>query len=112
MHHHGRGCPTRRGFRRVGTTDLDGFRGDSIAFLGVEVVANVGPLAQGGLNEAFGLAVGAWRVRTGETVLDAELEAGGVEVAGAIAGAVVGEQAADGDAVLGVEGDCGAQEGR
>jgi hypothetical protein len=30
-----------------------------IAFLGVEVMANVGPLAQSGLNEAFGLAVGA-----------------------------------------------------
>jgi hypothetical protein len=40
-----------------------------------------------------------------------ELEAGGAEVAGAIAGAVVGEQAANGDAVLGVEGDGGVQEG-
>src|ERR1700675_4238226 len=29
-----------------------------IAFLRVEVVANVGPLAQGGLDEAFGLASG------------------------------------------------------
>ena len=44
-------------------------------------------------------------------MLDAELAAGGAEVAGAIAGAVVGEQAADGDAVLGVEGDGGAQKG-
>ena len=33
-----------------------------IAFLGVEVVANVSPLAQGGLDEAFGLAVGAGSV--------------------------------------------------
>src|SRR5712692_4077155 len=82
-----------------------------IAFLGVEVVANVGPLAHGGLNEAFGLAVGAGSVGTGEAVLDAELEAGGAEVAGTIAGAVVGEQAANGDAVLGVEGDGGVQEG-
>jgi len=81
-----------------------------IAFLGVEVVANIGPLAQGGLNEAFGLAVGAWSVRAGEAVVDAELEAGGAELAGAIAGAVVGEQAADGDTVLGVEGDGGVQE--
>jgi len=79
-----------------------------ISFFRVEVVANVGPLAQGGLNEAFGLAVGARRVGTGESVLDAELEAGGAELAGAIAGAVVGKQAADGDAVLGVEGDSGA----
>src|SRR5256885_14658551 len=74
-------------------------------------MANVGPLAQSGLDEAFRLAVGAGSVRTGEAVLDAELEAGGVEVPGAIAGAIVGEQAADGDAVLGVEGDGGAQEG-
>jgi hypothetical protein len=74
-------------------------------------MANVGPLAQGGLDEAFGLAVGAGSVRTGEAVLDAELEAGGAELAGAIAGAVVGEQAADGDTVLGIEGDGGAQEG-
>ena len=43
-------------------------------------------------------------------MLDAELKAGSAEVAGAIAGAVVGEQAADGDAVLGVEGDGGLQE--
>jgi len=81
-----------------------------IAFVGVEVMANVGPLAQSGLNETFRLAVGAWSVRAGEAVLDAKLEAGGAEVAGAIAGAVVGEQAANGDAVLGIEGDGGAQE--
>src|SRR2546429_4523499 len=74
-------------------------------------MANVGPLAQCSLDEAFGLAVGAGSVRAGEAVLDGELEASGAEVAGAIAGAVVGEQAADGDAVLGVEGDGGAQEG-
>jgi len=55
-------------------------------------VANVSPLAQGGLDEAFCLAVGARRVRAGEAVLDGELEASGAEVAGAIAGAVVGEQ--------------------
>src|SRR5207249_5481168 len=82
-----------------------------IALLRVEVMANVGPLAQSGLDEAFRLAVGAGSVRTGEAVLDAELEAGGAEVSRAIAGAVVGEQAADGDAVLGIEGDGGAQEG-
>ena len=62
-----------------------------IALLGVEVMTNVGPLAQGGLDKAFGLAVGARSVGTGEAVLDAELEAGGAEVAGAIAGAVVGK---------------------
>jgi hypothetical protein len=72
-------------------------------------MAYVGPLAQGSLNEAFGFAVGARSVRAGEAVLDAELEAGSAEVSGAIARTVVGEQAADGDAVLGIEGDGGAQ---
>ena len=66
-------------------------------------MANVSPLAQGGLDEAFCLTVGAGSVRAGEAVLDGELEASGAEVAGAIAGAVVGERAANGDAVLGVE---------
>src|ERR1700693_3614616 len=73
-------------------------------------MANVGPLAQGGLDEAFRLTVGAGCVGTGKAVLNAELETGGAELSGAIAGAVVGEQAADGDAELGVEGDGGAQE--
>ena len=82
-----------------------------IAFLRIGVMTNVSPFPQGGLNEAFGFAVGAVSVRTGEAVLDAELEAGGAEVAGAIAGAVIGEQAANGDAVLGIEGDGGAQKG-
>src|SRR5258707_10669324 len=82
-----------------------------IAFFRVEVVANVGPFAQGGLDEAFRFAIGAGSVRAGEAVLDTELEAGGAELSGAIAGAVVGEQAANGDAVPGVEGDGGAQEG-
>ena len=40
-------------------------------------MADVSPLAQGGLDEAFGLTVGARSLRTGEAVLDAELKAGG-----------------------------------
>ena len=82
-----------------------------IAFLRIEVMAKVGRFAQSGLDEAFRLAVSAGSVGTGEAVRDAELEAGGTEVSGAIAGAVVGEQAANGDAVLGVEGYGGVQEG-
>ena len=81
-----------------------------IALLGVGVMANVSPLAQGGLDEAFGLAVGARRVRAGEAVLDASWRQA-AEPVGAIAAAVVGEQGADGDAVLGVEGDGVLQEG-
>ena len=53
-----------------------------VAFFRVEVMANIGPLAQGGLNEAFGLAVGAGSVGAGEAVLDAELKAGRGESGG------------------------------
>jgi hypothetical protein len=34
-----------------------------VAFFGVGVVADISPLAKSGLDEAFGLAVGAWRVK-------------------------------------------------
>jgi len=81
-----------------------------IALLGVSVVACVSPFAQRSLNETFGFAVGAWSVRASEVVTDAELNTSGAEVAAAIAGTVVGEQAADANAVLGIEGDGGAQE--
>ena len=74
-------------------------------------MADVGPLAQGGLNEAFGLAVGARGVRAGEVVADAEFGASMVEQVGAVAVSVVGEQAANEDAVLGIESHGGAQEG-
>src|SRR6266446_5775033 len=103
---------TETTMRTVEVVMLDPGRKLLITFFRVEVVANVSPLAQGGLDEAFCLAVGARRVRAGEAVLDGELETSGAEVAGAIAGAVVGEQSANNDdAVLGVEGDGGAQEG-
>jgi hypothetical protein len=82
-----------------------------VAFFGVGVVANVSPLAQRGLNEAFGFAIGAGSVGAGEAVADAEFFASGAKAMGAIAGSVVGEQASNGDAVLGVESQGGAQEG-
>jgi hypothetical protein len=78
-----------------------------VAFFGVGVVANVSPLAKSGLDEAFGFAVGAWRVGAGEVVADAEFLAGGAKAAGAVAGSVVGEQAANGGAVLSVESNGG-----
>ena len=81
-----------------------------VAFFRVDVVASVGPFAKSGLNEAFGFAVGAWSVRASEVVADAELETGGVEVAATIAGAVVGEQTANADAVISVEGNGSAEE--
>jgi Transposase len=102
---------TETTMRTVEVVMLEPRRKLLISLFGVEVVANVSPLAQGGLDEAFRLAVGAGSVRAGEAVLDAELETSGAEVAGAIAGAVVGEQAANGDAMLGIEGNGGVQEG-
>jgi hypothetical protein len=72
-------------------------------------MGNVGPLAQCGLNEAFGFAIGTGHVRTSEAVTDAEFKTGSAELTGAIAGTVVGEQAANGDAVLSIEGDGGTQ---
>jgi len=74
-----------------------------VALLGVGPMANVGPLAQSGLDKAFGFAIGAWGVGAGEVVTDAELETGVAELAGAIGRAVVGEQGADADTMLGVE---------
>jgi hypothetical protein len=69
----------------------------SSAQRGVWVGAGVSPFAERGLDEAFGFAVGAWGVRPGELVLDAESMESGGEAIGAVAGSVVGEEALDGD---------------
>jgi len=58
-------------------------------------VFGVGPLAQGGLDETFGLAVGSRRIRPGAMVFELAQRAGMPELAGAITGAVVGQQSAD-----------------
>ena len=58
---------------------------------GVLVGPAVGPLAQGRLDEALGLAVGLWSVGAGELVRDAELGTGAGEVARAKRRAVVGQ---------------------
>ena len=76
-----------------------------VAFFGICVVARMGPFAQRGLDEAFGFAVGARSVGASETVMNSQLGASVVEQVGAIAVSVVGEQTADGDAVLSIEGD-------
>jgi hypothetical protein len=70
----------------------------SSAQRGVLVSASVGPFAEGSLDEAFGFAVGARSIRPGELVLDAESEESRGEAIGAVAGAVIGEEALDGDA--------------
>jgi len=51
----------------------------------------VGPFADRGLDEAFGLAVGARSVGPGAAMLQTERVAGAMEAAREIAGAVVGE---------------------
>src|SRR5690606_14386391 len=71
----------------------------------------VGPFPERGLDEAFGLAVGLWRVRPGADVLEAELAAGPGESPCPVAGTVVGHDAADGDAEACVVGDRGLEKG-
>src|SRR6266849_7760889 len=46
-----------------------------VAFFRRGVMTGVGPFAQGRLDEAFRLAVGARRIRSGEAVADSELRA-------------------------------------
>src|SRR2546421_3105346 len=79
--------------------------------LGVFVGAGVGPFAEGGLNEAFGLAIGAWGVRPSALVADCMLLAEIAESPRLVAGTVIGEHAADGDAESLVIGDGGGEEG-
>ena len=80
------------------------------ALLGAGVGAGVSPFSQSGLDEAFGLAVGARRVRAGEAMADAETTASIAEVVRAIARAVVGQQTTDADAERAVVTDGGMQE--
>jgi hypothetical protein len=68
------------------------------AGLRVAVRTAVGPFPESGLDEAFGLAVGAWSVGTSEALANAEVLAELAKMAGAIAGTVIGEHAGDGDA--------------
>ncbi len=74
------------------------------ALEGGAVGAGIGPFAEGGLDEALGLAVGARGVGAGEAVADAEAAASTTEVAGAVPGAIVGEQASDADAKRAIVG--------
>src|SRR4029077_17162914 len=75
---------------------------DSSAPLGGGLVgAGVGPLAQAGLDEALGLAVGARRVGPGADMLEAGLGTGRPGVKGPVGRAVVGHDAFDGDAETG-----------
>ena len=72
------------------------------ADLGVVVGTSVGPFAKGGLDEAFGFAIGAGSVGASEAVGESELVAEAAKDAGAITRSIVGKQAANGDAEAGV----------
>ena len=65
----------------------------------------VGPFAQGGLDEPLRLAVGSGRVGPGALVLQAGGAAGGAEGVAAIGRAVVGHHPLDGDAEAGEPSD-------
>jgi hypothetical protein len=80
-----------------------------ISFGGVAPVSGVGPLAQSGLDEAFGFAVGLGGVGPSAAVLQAHLLTGAAKMVRAIAAAVIGQQSAHPDAVAGEEIHRGAQ---
>src|SRR5271170_8131846 len=72
-------------------------------FSGVLIEASVGPFADGGLDEAFRLAVGARSVDTSANVFKLEIAAGVSEEVGVKAGAII-HDAARSDAEAGEVG--------
>ena len=62
-----------------------------LTVLGVSIQAGVGPFTQGGLDEAFGFAVGARSVRTSEVMAQPKFNHGSVKSARTVAVTVVGE---------------------
>ena len=80
------------------------------AVWGGKVGAGVGPFAEGSLDEALGLAVGAGGVGPCEAVANAQAAASLAEGAGAVTGAVVGEQASDAYAERAIVGHGGVEE--
>ena len=80
------------------------------AVWGGKVGAGVGPFAEGSLDEALGLAVGAGGVGPCEAVANAQAAASLAEGAGAVTGAVVGEEASDAYAERAIVGHGGVEE--
>src|SRR6202166_184748 len=68
------------------------------ALLGMIVGPGISPFAQGGLDKAFGLAVGAWGVRTGKDVPRPAAAAQVGNKVRTVGGAVIGHDASDRDA--------------
>ena len=65
---------------------------------GVLVEPGIGPFADGGLDEAFGLAIGSRSVDASTDMFEFEIAAGIAEAVGVEAGSVVGHEAARLDA--------------
>ena len=74
------------------------------SFGGVLVEPGVGPFADGGLDEPFGFAVGAWGVDACANVFDLQFAASCGKAIGAEARAVVGHDASNGYAQSGEVG--------
>ena len=77
---------------------------------GILIGETIGPFAKGGLDEAFGFAVGLRPVGAGELVPDSQLATGGCEVARMKDSAVVGQHAAHRDSERAEVGHRVAQE--
>ena len=73
------------------------------ALMRADVSARIAPLAQGGLDEALGLAVGARRVRPGAAMTQARRATGRGELPAAVAAAVAGQDFPDRHPEPGVE---------
>ena len=104
------------GVRSVPVVEVSPRPEEGKSFSGVLIEASVGPFADGGLDEAFGLAVSAGSVDAGANVFEIEFAAGLGEAVGIKAGAVVGHDAARSNAETGevnhglvqeVAGGCG-----
>ena len=81
------------------------------AIRGMGIGVSVGPFAQGGLDEAFGFAVGPWRIGAGETLFETETSDFSGVGSAAVAGAVVGKETLDLDPELSEEGESGEEKG-
>ena len=75
------------------------------------ISSGIGPFTQGGLNEAFGLAIGPGRIGFGSDVFEAGLFASGGEGVRGIARPIIGHDSFDGDAEASVIGERGFQVG-
>jgi hypothetical protein len=70
-----------------------------VSLVGVGPVLGVGPLSESGLDKPLGFSVGSGSVRSGAVMFDVHTRASFAKLCRPVAGAVVGEQGANGDAV-------------